>query len=1029
MADWSAVLPASSYSSTPNNRRWDPNLTISESRLIFGEFAAILQAVNFRVSQNDVILNLVNPRLFSSLVTSQGVIEISAGGSSFRWAVTDADSLDTTDPYVWAFSGDKLAELQTFRNSLPTSGTQAGRITIWDGEGTSPFVTAPPKAAPADLPIAIGLPPAGRGVARPTALPLEIGLPSPRAPVAALPGDISIELDFARPRPPTPAAEAITVGLELGLPSPRAPVAALPRDIPIEIGLLRPIPSHEARGQAIGIAIDLPSPRPPVPEVQGASWTVELPASQYRVSGNTRRWISLDLDIPVGLTEGDETRQLSVVNFRISQNDIIINLVDPGGFTTQFLTRGTVQVVANGQTFRFTIPGDVAALDSVDPYIWTLTGDKATEITAFRNQLSSNSGAQSAGLTLWDGLGRSPFVTATIGEPEDLDIGIGLPTVAPPRPPGEWVADLGTLSQVGSNVLITPPGAIWPPFDADWFTTPLSTSARSIRQISFSPSSVALSFVGPMSAGALRTDRLASVVLDNLDSGTMAAFGPWDSTNDEFGDSNIILTSAEGNAYAAFLIDWSSPDDVVLRIRDRLHRGRVLKIGVGFHRAVSPPPPLAIEFEWLIPRAPTAIATTLPLEIGLPSPRAPVAALPGDIPIEIGLPQPIPSHEALGQDIGIELSIPSPRAPVDALGTALPLTVEFDNPSSRFIAVPNALDIRIGFTPPVSLTVAEGVDLPIGVEFPRPLLTAIPASDLPLSISLPASRAPVAAITESLPIDIGLSVPRSDAIAVGRAVPIGAGFSAPRVPQPAHGRDIGIGVGLPRPLLEALPGTPLDIEIGLTPPVVRVRAEPQSISIEAQWLTPGVGVSGVPLALSIDLTFLVPRSEHPAHATPLPVGLRWLSPRSRGVAGGRDLRLGLTWISPDFPGVPILLPETGDLRLGFAAWSAIQVWSGGAGVQDTSFSAQIRAVARPVGVQYWVGEFTTPPISLRSRKYQVLRSWIDGLEDGLRPTALTFPPGGPGPSGPVSVIATSVEPHGVERGVDQGYTVRWEQVL
>ena len=116
--------------------------------------------------------------------------------------------------------------------------------------------------------------------------------------------------------------------------------------------------------------------------------------------------------------------------------------------------------------------------------------------------------------------------------------------------------------------------------------------------------------------------------------------------------------------------------------------------------------------------------------------------------------------------------------------------------------------------------------------------------------------------------------------------------------------------------------------------------------------------------------------------------------------------------------------------IGFANWSAQPLFSGGPGLQASPFRSSARVTSRPVGVQYWMGEFTTQRISLRDPAYRYWASWIASrMGDPTLPVRLTFPPGGVMGGESLMVIFTDIDPHGIERHIDDGWTIRWESLV
>ncbi|MCY4318347.1 MAG: hypothetical protein OXE76_03985 [Alphaproteobacteria bacterium] len=166
MADQTIALLPAWYVADGATRRWvtpdnaRPQI-LQALRAVMGTDMR-LRVVNLRVNNDRFFLN------FATGQTGEDVADLSDAwetGGQLRLAANDATwTLDfdapgvtgpgTTDPYGFTFTGDALARFEAFRDGLSgQSGMQGGALTLWDGQGTSPFDPAPPPVDPPAEPV------------------------------------------------------------------------------------------------------------------------------------------------------------------------------------------------------------------------------------------------------------------------------------------------------------------------------------------------------------------------------------------------------------------------------------------------------------------------------------------------------------------------------------------------------------------------------------------------------------------------------------------------------------------------------------------------------------------------------------------------------------------------------------------------------------------------------------------------------------------------------------------------------------
>ena len=146
------------YQATPKRHRWDPSAserpqiidTLIDSRDIFLSRFLIrddLIAMQFTTDRLGGLTSHAGADLSSTFETG-GYIGIDDGdGHTVVFQVTDFDNTDSLEPYAWRMSGAATTKMAAFISELTAvSATQAITLTLWDGEGDSPF-TEPEESA------------------------------------------------------------------------------------------------------------------------------------------------------------------------------------------------------------------------------------------------------------------------------------------------------------------------------------------------------------------------------------------------------------------------------------------------------------------------------------------------------------------------------------------------------------------------------------------------------------------------------------------------------------------------------------------------------------------------------------------------------------------------------------------------------------------------------------------------------------------------------------------------------------------
>ena len=139
------------YQATPKRHRWDPSAserpqiidTLIDSRDIFLSRFLIrddLIAMQFTTDRLGGLTSHAGADLSSTFETG-GYIGIDDGdGHTVVFQVTEFDNTDSLEPYAWRMSGAATTKMAAFISELTAvSATQAITLTLWDGEGDSPF--------------------------------------------------------------------------------------------------------------------------------------------------------------------------------------------------------------------------------------------------------------------------------------------------------------------------------------------------------------------------------------------------------------------------------------------------------------------------------------------------------------------------------------------------------------------------------------------------------------------------------------------------------------------------------------------------------------------------------------------------------------------------------------------------------------------------------------------------------------------------------------------------------------------------
>ena len=160
MAHWTFELEAAWYDVQSNRKDWRPpdnsRPVVPEALRDAAANTRTVRVVNLRSDIARLILNIAAGQTgtaggadLSSDFETAGQILFSAplpGGGTAEWTfrVVDADAADAADTYIWNLSGDAATAYDEFRDALSdTAGAQACTVTVWDGQGTNPFATAP----------------------------------------------------------------------------------------------------------------------------------------------------------------------------------------------------------------------------------------------------------------------------------------------------------------------------------------------------------------------------------------------------------------------------------------------------------------------------------------------------------------------------------------------------------------------------------------------------------------------------------------------------------------------------------------------------------------------------------------------------------------------------------------------------------------------------------------------------------------------------------------------------------------------
>ena len=148
------------YQATPKRHKWDPATSerpqiidaLLDSRDIFLSRFLIredLVALQFTTDRLGSLTSHPNADLSSTFETGGWLGLDDGDGHTANFQVTEFDATDSAEPYAWRLSGAATTKMSAFIDELTAvSATQALTLTIWDGEGTSPFEDTDDTTAP-----------------------------------------------------------------------------------------------------------------------------------------------------------------------------------------------------------------------------------------------------------------------------------------------------------------------------------------------------------------------------------------------------------------------------------------------------------------------------------------------------------------------------------------------------------------------------------------------------------------------------------------------------------------------------------------------------------------------------------------------------------------------------------------------------------------------------------------------------------------------------------------------------------------